>query len=285
MSREKDSPDGRLAVLLEPKPSAVKPRIRVTPGAILAACAVVVLAVGVASLAYAQSGAPSRASALAVVIKWSPLLLKGFAFNILISLLAMTLGTVLGAILGLFLLSDSALIRRPAWCVMQFFRNSPWLVLLFFVMFLVPYQIEVAGVLVPLPAWIKAVVGFSLPVMANVAEIVRGAVQSLPATQWEAAESLAFNRRQTLWMIILPQCLRRMLPPWMNMYSLITMATVIASIVGVPEMLTLTADVHAAEGGRPDLFAPLYGFALICFFLYCYPIGRLTVYLESRLHV
>ena len=52
------------------------------------------------------------------------------------------------------------------------------------------------------------------------------------------------------------------------------MATVLASIVGVNEMLTLTAQVHAAEGGRPELFAPLYGFALLCFFLYCYPIDR-----------
>ena len=78
-----------------------------------------------------------------------------------------------------------------------------------------------------------------------------------------------------MWRIILPQCVKRMLPPWMNVYALIAMATVQASIVGVTEMLTLTAQVHAAEGGRPELFAPLYGFALLCFFLYCYPIDRL----------
>ena len=68
----------------------------------------------------------------------------------------------------------------------------------------------------------------------------------------------------------------------MNVYALIAMATVQASIVGVTEMLTLTAQVHAAEGGRPELFAPLYGFALLCFFLYCYPIDRLTARLERR---
>ena len=96
------------------------------------------------------------------------------------------------------------------------------------------------------PAWIKATVGFALPVMANVAEVVRGAVRSLPSTQWEAAEALAFTRRQTMWRIILPQCVKRMLPPWMNIYSLVTMSTVLASIVGVSEMLTLTAQVHAA---------------------------------------
>ncbi len=67
-----------------------------------------------------------------------------------------------------------------------------------------------------------------------------------------------------------------------NRHMAAAMATVQASIVGVTEMLTLTAQVHAAEGGRPELFAPLYGFALLCFFVYCYPIDRLTARLERR---
>ncbi|TXN73329.1 amino acid ABC transporter permease [Methylobacterium sp. WL6] len=231
--------------------------------------------------AFAQ-GPDAVLSPFQVVLRWAPLLLTGFAFNVAISLIAMLLGTAAGVGLGLGLLSEGPILRRIAWALTQFFRNVPWLVLLFFVMFLVPFQVTVLGVRVPLPDWIKATVGFALPVMANVAEIVRGAVRSVPATQWEAAESLAFTRRQTLFRIILPQCLKRMLPPWMNVYALIAMATVQASIVGVTEMLTLTAQVHAAEGGRPELFAPLYGFALLCFFLYCYPIDRLTARLERR---
>lgn len=255
------------------------------PGPILAFLAVLVGILAIAGASSAQGAAAGGEGWLEVLIRWSPLLLTGFAFNILISVLAMALGTVAGGALGLAMLSERTLVSKIAIVVMQFFRNSPWLVLLFFVMFLVPYQITVFGLTIPLPGWFKAVVGFALPVMANIAEIVRGAVKSLPATQWEAAESLAFTRRQTMWMIILPQCLRRMLPPWMNLYSLVTMATVLASVVGVSEMLTLTSDVHAAEGGRPELFAPLYGFTLLCFFIYCYPIGRLTIYLERRMHV
>jgi polar amino acid transport system permease protein len=50
-------------------------------------------------------------------------------------------------------------------------------------------------------------------------------------------------------------------------------------------MLTLTAQVHAAEGGRPELLAPLYGFALLCFFAYCYPIDLITGRLERRFQV
>lgn len=224
-------------------------------------------------------------SVLATLWRWTPLLLEGFVFNIAISLIAMAMGTAAGVMLGLGLIAPGRAVRGVAWFLTQFFRNAPWLVLLFFAMFLLPFEFRFWGLVVPFPGWIKATIGFALPVMANTAEIVRGAIQSIPFGQWEAAESLAFSRRRTLWTIILPQCVKRMLPPWMNLYSLVTMATVLASVVGVTEMLTLVSEVHAAEGGRPELLAPLYGYALLCFFLYCYPIGRLTVRLERRFQV
>ena len=268
-----------LPVLLAPRPAAAVPKLGKTIPPVL--CAAAVLYAGSAS----ALGTPAPLSALEVVIKWAPLLLSGFAFNILISLLAMALGTLAGFGLGLLLISETVFARSAAWGVMQFFRNAPWLVLLFFAMFLIPFRISVMGVTIPLPDWVKAVIGFALPVMANVAEILRGAVASIPSTQWEAAESLALSRRQTVWLVILPQCFKRMLPSWMNLYALITMATVQASIVGVSEMLTITAQVHAAEGGRTDLFAPLYGFALLCFFLYCYPIDYMIARLERRFNV
>jgi len=280
MSAPQDTPNG-LAVLLPFRltPSGMSARIGPLPAAIL--CFVLVIA---ASSAWSATGS-AVLSPLDVIIKWAPLLLTGFAFNIAISLLAMLLGTFAGLWLGLALLSEVRPVAAVAWFVTQVFRNAPWLVLLFFVMFLVPFQVMIFKTTIPLPDWQKATVGFALPVMANVAEVVRGAVRSIPSTQWEAAESLSFTRRQTMWLIILPQCVKRMLPPWMNIYSLVTMSTVLASIVGVSEMLTLTAQVHAAEGGRPELFAPLYGFALLCFFLYCYPINLWTAHLERRFHV
>jgi len=205
---------------------------------------------------------PARASVFDVLARWVPLLLGGFIFNIVISICAMALGTVAGAALGLGQISLNGWTRRTSWIITQFFRNSPWLVLLFFAMFLLPFEIRIGGVTIPLPDWLKAIFGLSLPVMANVSEIVRGAVVSLPSGQWEAAESLAYTRTQTLWRIILPQCVKRMLPPWMNLYSILTMATVLASIVGVSEVMTLTGQALAAEGGRPDLLMPFYSFIL-----------------------
>ncbi len=232
-------------------------------------------------LAFAQSDGESQ-TPFAVMVNWAPLLLKGFVFNLVISVSAMALGTFVGAILGLGQISLFAVTRGGSWFVTQFFRNAPWLVLLFFAMFLLPFEINFFGFKIPFPDWFKAILGLSLPVMANVSEIVRGAVKSLPSGQWEAAESLAYTRLQTLWLIILPQCVKRMLPPWMNLYSILTMATVLASIVGVNEVMTLTGQALASEGGRPDLLAPFYGFVLLLFFIYCYPIARFTVWLEKK---
>lgn len=263
---------------VRPPPSPVF-RFRTGHGLALVAAALVF-----APAAIAQTGS-QELSIIGIIIKWMPLLLTGFGFNLLISVLSMALGTVAGLGLGLLQMSELRWLSASAWAAIQFFRNAPWLVLLFFAMYLIPYQFTIGGVVIPFPDWVKAVIGFALPVMANVAEIVRGAVQSIPAGQWESAESLAFTPRQTMWMIILPQCVKRMLPSWMNLYSLVTMATVLASIVGINEMLTLTAQVHNAEGGRTDLLAPLYGFALLCFFLYCYPINLWTVRLERRFNV
>ena len=267
-----------LPVMLQANPHAPEPFLGLKFWHILPIGLIAIFGPG---LAFAQSTNEAQ-SPLSVLLDWAPLLLKGFAFNLIISFCAMALGTIVGGILGLGQISLLAVTRHSSWFVTQFFRNAPWLVLLFFAMFLLPFEMNVFGFKVPFPDWLKAILGLSLPVMANVSEIVRGAVRSLPSGQWEAAESLAYTRLQTLWLIILPQCVKRMLPPWMNLYSILTMATVLASIVGVNEVMTLTGQALASEGGRPELLAPFYGFILLLFFIYCYPIARFTVWLEKK---
>ena len=107
----------------------------------------------------------------------------------------------------------------------------------------------------------------------------------LSSGQWEAAESLACSRQQTLWRIILPQCFKRMIPPWMNRYAILTMAMPLCSLLGVEELITLSRQAMEAENNHPELPIPFYGFALIIFFAYCYPIARLTLRLERRFTV
>jgi len=237
------------------------------------------------SIAFAQSNY-TTAKAFDALIRWMPFLLKsGFFFNILISLLVMLVGTLSGIMLGLGQISMNPWLRRFCMMITQFFRNSPWLVLLFVVMLAFPFEIKIFGLSIPVPDWLKAVIGLSLPIMANISEIVRGAVISVPSGQWEAAESLAYTRRQTLWQIILPQCFKRMIPPWMNWYAILTMATPLVSILGVEDILKLSRDAMEAEGNHPELLMPFYTFILVLFFIYCYPIAKLTQRLERKFSV
>ena len=218
--------------------------------------------------------------------RWVPLLVtEGFVLNVLISVLTMLFGTVFGVLLGLAQISLLAPLRWFAKIFTQLFRNSPWLVLLFIVMLALPFEVRIGSRIIDIPDWIKAVFGLSLPIMANISEIVRGAVASVPSGQWEASESLAFSRSQTLWQIILPQCFKRMIPPWMNWYAILTMATPLVSLLGVEELITLSRQAMESEDNHPELLMPFFGFALIIFFAYCYPIARLTMALEKKFAV
>jgi polar amino acid transport system permease protein len=269
-----------LPVLLPPRSRVPARRTRLRPrhGLWLA------LALGASLLVGEAQAGPGESSIVETLLKWTPLLGTGFGLNVAMSVIAMVAGTAAGVLLGLCQISLLPPVRGTASVVTQFFRNAPWLVLLFYCMLLLPFEVEIGGVAIPLPAWVKATFGLTLPVMANMAEIVRGAVQSIPFGQWESAESLAFTRRQTLWMIILPQCVKRMLPPWMNLYAILVVGTPLCSIVGVNEAMTLTSDALAAEGRR-ELLIPMYLYLLLWFFLYCYPIARWTAALERRFAV
>ena len=241
--------------------------------------------------AYAQVQGDPNQTVLQTLIKWTPLMFfgapgefGGFILNIVVSFIAMALGTFLGLWLGIGQVSPNRIISRVSWAITQLFRNSPWLVLLFYFMLLLPFSIEIGGVRFDIPGWSKATIALSLPIMANVSEIVRGAISSIPTGQWESAESLAFTRTQTMWQIILPQCVKRMIAPWMNWYCILTMSTPLISILGVNDGMTLTQNALAAEG-RSEFLIPMYLWLMSWFFIYSYPIAQWTRRLERRFAV
>ena len=217
----------------------------------------------------------------ATLWQWSPTLGAGLLQNIQISVGAIALGTLLGLLVGMLLLSPLRPLRGVARLWVQVFRNAPWLVLIYFTSYVFPFDVQIAGTWVAFPDWFKVTVGLALPASANVAEIFRGAVASIPATQWEAARSLAFSRGQIFSSIILPQCLRRMLPPWMNLYAVVTMGTALASLVGVHDLID-SAQIAANTVNRSGFTVLAYFSVLALFFVYCYPIARLTQRLERR---
>jgi polar amino acid transport system permease protein len=249
----------------------------------LGACLIIAFALSL-TVPSAQSAArPATPSALSTLVLWLPFILQGFALNLIMSFLAMVLATLLGVVLGLMQISPILAIRAPSRFVTHLLRNSPWLVILFVVMFLLPVEIRLPwGGRFMIPDWIKATFAFALPVMGNISEIVRGAVHSIPTGQWESAEGLAFTRSQTLRWIILPQCVKRAIPPWMNWYALLTLSTPIASLFSVHEAVSNAQAAMEAAGARPELLFPFYLFLLCLFFAYIYPIAVWTQKLERK---
>lgn len=215
------------------------------------------------------------------LLQWSPALAVGFGQNILISLVAIGLGSLLGLLVGALAVSPLRLLRLPAQIWVQIFRNAPWLVLIYFTTYVFPFEIKLGSTYVSFPDWVKVTIGLALPASANVAEIFRGAIGSIPSTQWEAARSLAFTRGQIFHSIILPQCFKRMLPPWMNLYAVITMGTALASLVGVHDVID-TAQIASNTVNMTGFTVVIYLSLLVLFFAYCYPISRLTQRLERR---
>jgi len=244
----------------------------------------VALSAIVAALVFLRpEGADTTWRALGSLVKWTPFILEGFVLNLVMSFLSMGLATILGIGLGLLQVGKIAVVRRPAVFVTHLFRNSPWLVILFIVMYFFPFEVEFSnGKVVSIPGWIPATLAFSLPVMANISEIVRGSINSIPSAQWESAASLALTRGQTLRNVILPQCVKRSIPPWMNWYAMLTLATPMASILGVQEAVGNAQAAMEAAGARPELLIPFYGFLLLLFFVYIYPIAILTHRLERK---
>ncbi|WP_105385324.1 amino acid ABC transporter permease [Neorhizobium alkalisoli] len=215
------------------------------------------------------------------LVEWIPYLASGFAMNIVISLSAMALGTMVGAIFGILELAPYRLVRYPVVAYVQIFRNAPHLVLIFATTYIFPFEIVIFGNYLPFPDWVKAVIGLAIPASAYVAEITRGAILSIATAQWEAAKGLGFSRGQAMRWIILPQCLRRSLPPWMNVAASITMGTALASLVGVHELLHAATDASTAVR-RLDFTIIAYLVVMAAFFMLCYPIARLTRRLERR---
>lgn len=204
----------------------------------------------------------------------------GFLLNIFISLASMAIATVFGLLLGLMMMSETRWLSLPSRLLMNFLRNAPWLVLLFSMLYLLPYRVNIAGLTLTFSPVFKAIVGLSLPTAANFAEVIRGAVQSVHSGQWESARSFGYSQWQIYRIVILPQALRRIIPGWMNLYALLTISTALATVTGVQEVVTLLRTTLAMENESTLVY--FYLTVLLMFFCYCYPIALLARRLENN---
>lgn len=185
------------------------------------------------------------------------------------------IGVVLGTLLTIHWLPLRALIRF----YIEVWRGLPIIVTILFIYFSLPeFGIRFS-------AYAAGAIGLSLWGSAQVAEATRGAVQSIPKEQHEAASALGFGWLGRHAFVIMPQALRRLLPPMVGLLVNVIQNTTVAFVIGVAETLQASqrqVERLTLETGDPHAFQ-IYGAVMVLFFVISFPLTRLAAYLERRL--
>lgn len=185
-------------------------------------------------------------------------------------------GITLGTLLTIHFLPTRALIRL----YIEVWRGLPILVTIFIVFFALP-AVSTALRFDPITAGAIALVLWG---SAQVAETTRGAVQSIPREQHEAAAALGFGWIGRHVFVIMPQALRRLLPPLVGLLVNIIQNTTIVQVIGAPEILeTAERQVERLTFEGQEHAVEIYGAVMVVFFLISFPLTRLAAYLEKRL--
>ena len=186
------------------------------------------------------------------------------------------IGITLGTLLTVRFLPTRALIRL----YIEIWRGLPILVTIFIVFFALP-AVSSALRFDPITAGAIALILWG---SAQVAETTRGAVQSIPREQHEAASALGFGWVGRHVFVIMPQALRRLLPPLVGLLVNIIQNTTIVQVIGAPEILeTAERQVERLTFEGQEHAVEIYGAVMVVFFMISFPLTRLAAYLEKRL--
>ena len=202
-------------------------------------------------------------------------ILKGVGVTISISALAIVVGTLAGVGVGLVLTYGKGPLRWLVRGYTDFIRGTPVLVLVLASY----YVLGTVGIdLGPFEAGVFALAVFC---SSHVGEIVRGALQSIPRGQTEAAKAIGLTFPQTFAYVLGPQALRQMLPAWVNTAAEMVKASTLLSIIGVSELLLRTQELIS----RTFMSLEFYLFAGLLYFVINYGIERFGRYVERKTSV
>lgn len=210
---------------------------------------------------------------------------EGLRNTLKIAAIALVGSTLVGITLGTLLTIDFLPLRAIIRLYIEIWRGLPILVTIFIMFFALP----AVSLSLRFDALTAGAIALILWGSAQVAETTRGAVQSIPREQHEAASALGFGWVGRHVHVVLPQALRRLLPPLVSLLVNVIQNTTLAALVGVTEVL------FAAKQQIERLAAPppagvlqqhgfaIYGAVLVFFFIVSFPLTRLAAYLERRL--
>ena len=205
-------------------------------------------------------------------------ILGGLWVALRIRLIAVAISIPLGLILGVMRTWKSQVIRIVLRVYLEFIRIMPQLVLLFLVYFETSrsFNLELSGEL-------SSIIVFVLWGAAEMSDLVRGALISIPIHQYESSEVLGLTRVQTYIYIIIPQTLRRLIPLSINLITRMIKTTSLVLMIGVVEVLKVAQQIiEANRMASPNAAFGVYLLVFLLYFISCWPISMLAKHLERK---
>jgi His/Glu/Gln/Arg/opine family amino acid ABC transporter permease subunit len=208
-----------------------------------------------------------------VVLTNAPLILSALGMTFKVSIVAEVVALVLGLCVALARLQRLYLFRMPAIAFIEIFRSVPLLVLLIWIYYGLPIVANI-----DITPFIAGVMGLGLLYAANLAEVFRSGLQSVPKGQSEAALTIGLSRIQTAMLVTIPQAVRIVTPALANSYVGMMKDATLVSIVGLVEVMRMAQTV-VAESFRPF---EVYTFVALVYLVLTILLGRVVDYLEKR---
>ena len=205
-------------------------------------------------------------------------LLQGLWVALRISLISVVISIVLGILVGMLMTSKNKVIQVITRVYLEIVRMMPQLVLLFIVYF---GATKAMGI--NLSAEAAAIIVFVFWGVAEMADLVRGSLISIPKIQYESSESLGLSRGQTYRYVIIPQIIRRLIPLSINLITRMIKTTSLVMMIGIVEVLKVGQQIiEANRKTSPNAAFAIFATILLLYFIACWPISCLSKYLEKR---
>ncbi len=219
----------------------------------------------------------ARVGFIQSIIRSQNAILAGISNTLASSLYAILISTVLGLTLGIILTYGNKYIKIPFRLYVDVIRGIPGLVIVFAVYYFIDFWLRNLGF--GMPPFVAGFIALSVNASAHVAENTRGALQTIPKGQIDAGKAIGMNFWKTLYHILLPQAMVRMLPPWVNTLTEIVKGSTLLALIGVAELLLTTQQLIAMNNNALQYYA----FAGFIYFVINFVIERIGKFAEKKI--
>lgn len=205
-------------------------------------------------------------------------LLGGLWVAVRISLISVAVSIALGLVMGMLMTSRNRALRAVLRVYLETVRILPQMVMLFIVYFGTTRMFGWN-----LSSEASAIFVFSFWGVAEMGDLVRGALVSIPAIQYESAQALGMTQRQLYLYVILPQTIRRLIPLSINLITRMIKTTSLVMMIGIVEVLKVAQQIiEANRQTSPNGAFGVFGVVLLLYFAICWPVSRLAAHLERK---